>query len=302
MLIEDFYKLLLKNKYYLTGLKHHGKIDIDNIQLIDISELKRTDPYKEIRVLERQDDPIVKDQDYYKFNPTMFLVNPAHNLNVELPFDTCLVKLSEEKLTDPDFNKGEIFCLFNNVEGSRETLVMVFAVVINKHIGDFQIFLLKEELGQALLFTPKDEFRDWTEKEKIKKNALILEIVIQCIATLKRCNKRETNLFTTTPIKRKGVKVNGKFTNISSKPIYIYTDRKVDIKIAQKYSRGNKVEHCICWPVRGHWRRLDDPKKRGKNVNGEYVVEGMTWVKPTVKGNKNAPLKQRTYIAKEGIK
>lgn len=82
------------------------------------------------------------------------------------------------------------------------------------------------------------------------------------------------------------------------KPIYIYLNKKdseIKVKSMSDYKCRN-IERLFSWNVRGHWRRLDDPRKRGKNSEGKYIVEGYTWVKPHICGNKDLPPKQQTYI------
>lgn len=81
------------------------------------------------------------------------------------------------------------------------------------------------------------------------------------------------------------------------RPIYIYANKNTTPVLTKKELQGRKIERQNSWQVRGHWRRLDDPKKRGKNAQGEYIVEGFTWVKPHVCGNINMVPDKRTYIA-----
>lgn len=79
------------------------------------------------------------------------------------------------------------------------------------------------------------------------------------------------------------------------RPVYIYMNKKVYASNCMKLYSGRKVERLSSWIVRGHWRRLDNPKKRGKNALGQYVVEGFTWVVPHVCGDPDG-LTNKTHI------
>jgi hypothetical protein len=59
----------------------------------------------------------------------------------------------------------------------------------------------------------------------------------------------------------------------------------------------NDLTQLESWYVRGFWRRMSGT---GCNRQGERVVEGFTWVKPHVRGNKGATLPaSKTYKIKE---
>lgn len=281
MLIEDMYKLILKNNKLSTVLQSNG-ISLDTAQLIDITELEPTNPYKEIGI-----NRGFKNHEGVQ----MFRVNPAHNLDLEMPFDTCFIKWADMVL--PDEEHGEMYFLIQDNPSDQRTFVLAATALSTKGIMDVQAYICHNKEGYVFTIPNALAVSD----EKL--TGYLLDMLVQCIATMRKCNKRDANLFVTLPSKGKGVKIRGKFKDISDKPIYIYTKKTVNITKAQAFTRGQKVEACCCWPVRGHWRRLNSTKKRGKNPEGSYVVEGMTWVKPSVRGNKDLPLKTRVYIAKE---
>lgn len=54
-----------------------------------------------------------------------------------------------------------------------------------------------------------------------------------------------------------------------------------------------RIEWLKCWWTRGHWRKNDGI---GKNRNGDYCVQGMTWVKEHIKGDDTIEPKKKTYI------
>lgn len=48
--------------------------------------------------------------------------------------------------------------------------------------------------------------------------------------------------------------------------------------------------------VRGHWRVFEGV---GKNRDGEYNIEGFTWVKNYVKGPEHLPLVKKTRVVEQ---
>lgn len=50
------------------------------------------------------------------------------------------------------------------------------------------------------------------------------------------------------------------------------------------------------WEVRGHWRKTSSI---GKDREGNYCIEGYTWVVPSIKGPQNSPLIKKSRILKE---
>ena len=79
------------------------------------------------------------------------------------------------------------------------------------------------------------------------------------------------------------------------KPIYIMVGKNnTNIKYLVEKTYY-KTEHIKSWAVRGHWRKLENPIKRGKDAQDRYIVEGYTWVKSYIKGNKEN-LSKNIYI------
>lgn len=90
---------------------------------------------------------------------------------------------------------------------------------------------------------------------------------------------------------------------VAGKPIFIFlsqkkykTQRELD-DVASRYPRY-KIMHSF--PVRGHWRRLQDPRKCGKDRQGNYNQLGFTWVKECIKGA--GELIKRPYVVLPGGK
>lgn len=114
---------------------------------------------------------------------------------------------------------------------------------------------------------------------------------------LGKLSNKNQSIYKVQPIKAEYLRKKvDKSTIKVSRPIYIYLNKSDDKTVYAKYPKRD-IERLNSWLVRGHWRRLDDPKKRGKNANGEYTVEGFTWVVPHICGNPDTPITNRTYIA-----
>ena len=48
--------------------------------------------------------------------------------------------------------------------------------------------------------------------------------------------------------------------------------------------------------VRGHWRKLESDDRVGKDREGNYTVQGFTWITDFIKGEKEKPLKETIRI------
>lgn len=64
-----------------------------------------------------------------------------------------------------------------------------------------------------------------------------------------------------------------------------------------RISTSRRVNWSHRFEVRGHWRKLEG---QGKNRNGEYSVDGFTWVTAHTKGPEDMPLIQKTRIVQPG--
>lgn len=96
--------------------------------------------------------------------------------------------------------------------------------------------------------------------------------------------------------KNKGVR------KVNNKPIYIILNKEKHAN-KMKYDNINKqgkITYNISFAVIGHWRRLKDNYRLGKDRNGIYNIKGFTWVNSFIKGNKNMPLNNRERIVVTG--
>lgn len=85
---------------------------------------------------------------------------------------------------------------------------------------------------------------------------------------------------------------------ILDKPVYLILrdDDLIDTNIKRYRRKGGTIQYCFSWIVRGHWRKLHNPETFGYGLTGERV-QGKTYIKSYVKGDKNAPLiKRETHI------
>lgn len=76
-------------------------------------------------------------------------------------------------------------------------------------------------------------------------------------------------------------------------PITIVVPRQVS---RRTYVGSKQLDFSHRFEVRGHWRKTTGVL--GKNREGEYVVQGYTWVKAHIKGPEDKPVIKKTRIIK----
>lgn len=85
---------------------------------------------------------------------------------------------------------------------------------------------------------------------------------------------------------------------VPARPIYIILDKEKHIK-KNNYSyihKQGKITYNFSFSVIGHWRKLSDENKIGKDKHGNYNIKGYTWVKSFIKGDKNLKLINKERI------
>lgn len=224
-----------------------------------------------------------------------FISNPEFNFDLEgnlisklqfpvseinLPFDSCFVKLIETA-------EGTEYIFIREFKPMEYT--GCFYIVLKNKDWMKSTFSIRE--GVISISYPKNFLNfDYDDVGATPHSAL------RCIKLLNSLSPKNHDIYiqpSTRPMyyrmkRRKEVlKV--------TKPIYIYCNKKYNPAVRGEY-QGVKLERTNSWFVRGHWRRLDNLHKRGKNSQGEYVVEGFTWVKPHICGNKDLQPDNREYI------
>lgn len=96
--------------------------------------------------------------------------------------------------------------------------------------------------------------------------------------------------------------VDKKVTKVGNKPIILIlnNDSEADKK-AQRYKRRQgRIQYAFSWVVRGHYRKLHNPKSIGLDRNGKRCVQGATWIETYMKGDENLPLLRRERVVKVG--
>ena len=190
---------------------------------------------------------------------------------INLPFDSCFVKLGE------------------TAEGTEFVFIREFKPQV--YTGCYYVVLKKIKGALKSTFS----IQDGVISSSIQKHFLYSEYdgtttpysALRCVKLLNSLSPKNHDIYiqpSTRPTyyRMKSSKEVLKVT----KPIYIYCDKKYNPAVRREY-QGVKLERTNSWFVRGHWRRLDNLHKRGKDSQGNYVVEGFTWVKPHICGNKD---------------
>ena len=96
--------------------------------------------------------------------------------------------------------------------------------------------------------------------------------------------------------------VNKKVTKLGNKPIILIlnNDSEADKKAHRYKRRQGRIQYAFSWVVRGHYRKLHNPKSIGLDRNGKRCVQGATWIETYMKGDENLPLLRRERVVKVG--
>ena len=296
MLIEQAFKQFTEQTLRETKNKKDYDVCIDTYiktQLVDLSGL---DTVSTLTERYSSYTPQMMKSKEIKDHETLILL--PKDLEVNLPFDSCFIKLADNN-DQPDASIREIFVF------TREFMPMFYTGTIITYFKwatlkiPFTILYNVYEMQPVLSLDLKA-----VEKAKDKTKIInhLLSVVLRTFVTLSLVNQKSHNIYKVASSKpeylRKKVT---KHTTKVERPVYIYLDKNTTITRTEKLYIGRKIERLSSWIVRGHWRRLDNPKKRGKDSNGHYVVEGFTWVVPHICGNPDN-LTNKTYIALQGKK
>lgn len=293
MLIEDAFKTWTK----IMDQETRKEIEPEHYQMLDVKALNEkateyiVNNYKEVLQ--------VRGTQHFK-------IQPKNLLDVYIPFDKTFLQIEKAKeITEMGYRAmlDSFMTLEEDEEGNASGQVIWLHTVkgertIFDSIFDFRI------TEDGLIITPgitENTIKLIATMDKAGIHRTYQDIIYDILTTLhilKTISNKTANLYKAQVNPTKTYRNSrNKQENFSNKPVYIYTDKTVNVKKAQSFSRGTPVQHITSWPVRGHWRRLDNPNKRGKNAKGEYVIEGRTWVRPHICGNKELSVRQRTYIA-----
>ena len=92
--------------------------------------------------------------------------------------------------------------------------------------------------------------------------------------------------------------LNKKVTKAETKPIILVLNDTKDVerKVQEHRRKNGKIHYAFSWVVRGHYRRLHNPKSMGLDRNGVRCMPGVTWIETYMKGDENLPLLKRERI------
>lgn len=138
----------------------------------------------------------------------------------------------------------------------------------------------------------KNGKREEVEREFL---AVVLSYIFAAKTAIEKINNRNIHYITNTEkVKVKG-RLNGKFTKYKYNPEHvIYISSEKEIKKNESIVKRIIKKPDFAYEVMGHWRRLNNPNTLGKNRQGEYCVEGRTWVRDFIKGS--GELKKRVRV------
>lgn len=77
--------------------------------------------------------------------------------------------------------------------------------------------------------------------------------------------------------------------------IYITEQRRC---FSGRTKKNEEFQYSHRFETRGHWRKINSVKL-GKDREGNYVVQGHTWVKNSIKGAKDLPFIEKTRVISE---
>ena len=191
-----------------------------------------------------------------------------------LPFLSQFIKISNEfcimlKEYQPTILTG---CIFLNYKSFQ--LFLPFTFHINTHLLVIQnslIDLLKNTFGyrdaQVLINSSMQMLAHVFEiLDSLSKYALVVD----------KNEKAKPEYYAFRDKSKKTIKV-------TNRPIYYILNKKDVEKKTYNIQPLGKLEYSHAFKVRGHWRKIDE-KSIGKDRNGDYKIEGFTWVTDYVKG------------------
>ena len=113
--------------------------------------------------------------------------------------------------------------------------------------------------------------------EGLIKTQKVFEKLSKCEIIVDRNEKMKPEYYTFKDKSKKTIKV-------TNRPIYYVLGKKDYEKKNYDIKAIGKLEYSHAFKVRGHWRRIDE-KSIGKDRNGDYKIEGFTWVTDYIKGD-----------------
>lgn len=241
-----------------------------------------------IRVLYNKDDKVNREMSLFirEYAPNILTGTVTFNyilsefiIRLNLPF-TVHLEEKQSIVTINPFDYNRVIKQINDVFDLGEKrlskkIVSLFA--IRKQCG-------LEDINRDLEQKAKDDYSKMkTLTIEIIEHSLI-EAIIRVQKTFEKLSKHEIIVDKNEKMKPEYYRFNDKrkkTIKVTNRPIY-YVLEKNDYENRNYHIRPlGKTEHSHAFKVRGHWRKIDGV---GKDRNGNYRIEGFTWVVDYVKG------------------
>ena len=295
MLIENAFKEFTIEVLKETKNKKDYDYCIDTYsttQLVDISGV--TDLAELASLTDKYKPEFVKDKD----NNRMISIALPKSQTIMLPFDECFIKVFQRSDNDTS-NIRSVFVFIHEIFNLIYSGTII-TYATTGHILKIPFHITPNLKGLILTLDFSCLRNDLSDDVMQKTISNLLRSIIIMNATLARLNSKNQYIYKVNPTKPEYLrkKLSKKSIKVE-RPIYIYLDKNNNISRTHSSYSDRTVTRLSSWIVRGHWRRLDNPKKRGKDSNGNYIVEGFTWVVPHTVGNSHE-IKNKTYIAIQG--
>ena len=188
-----------------------------------------------------------------------------------LPFSNQFIKINDDfafflKEHNPEVITASIFLNYGKIVGALPiTLYIPESTIIieEKLVNETEKYLGKEFLENII--------------QMITNILDALKILSKYAILVDKNEKMKPEYYTFKDKSKKTIKV-------TNRPIYYVLDKKDYEKKNYEIKAIGKLEYSHAFKVRGHWRRIDE-KSIGKDRNGDYKVEGFTWVTDYIKGD-----------------
>lgn len=218
-----------------------------------------------------------------------------NNLTMNLPFESLFIKNNFFNIFIREFNQTTITgCYIRSIKDNyiyKQPFTITY--LFNQMIINFDTNNLLSNIHQIfkekthgvyidfLICMKHDIYAIIKVFEKLNKKTILIDEPMQNKATYYRYKDKSKG----------SLKVN-------TRPIYIVLDADKKAKKIKydNISRQGILRRDFSFPVIGHWRKLTDNRHLGKDRQGNYNIQGYTWVNAFIKGNK-----EKSLIRKERI-
>ena len=213
--------------------------------------------------------------------------DPEKIVKPALPFKECWFEPLEN---------DTLFALYPE---NKSLIIFIKGILIEEKTPynyDLYLYMTMKDGDSVHNITPICMNKEFIERIKTEENSLGLFLIemgyynaIEFIEkTLERMQQNEM-IVVKNPRK---VKATGKPNFTINQYIKITNQKRV---YGESANKKENFEYSYRFEVRGHWRKLPEGSM-GKDRNGEYSIEGYTWVNEYEKGSKDLPLLKKTRI------